>query len=858
VAQKESGPDQWFDSATGIAAGTTLYSATSEAAPGAIENERSGRGRSINGRGLMGVDGRGVDDNRNLDDPGGGLGGGGPGGMPNDYGLAAKSPSLTYKNAEAWGYPAEPGVVRYSYRFDVPTAQSPPAEAGAAELDKYFKPQQLSVALATQAQNEPAVAAVAPGLKLDATQQLTEARQLLGRLQATKGEAPAKQQPEAQPDPAAGSATQRKIIRSGQIEFEIDSFDSTIDQITKIVVEEGGFVATVNSEKLPNGKVRGSVVVRVPPERLDTLVLKLRALGDLKSQQIGSQDVGKQYTDLESRLRAARAMEQRLLEMIQTGKGEIKDLLAAEKELGVWRSKIEEFEGELRYYNNQIALSTLTITLSEREIRSPASVTETERIQMGIEVEDVDKAQQAVVQAVSEAGGRISKSELKKHAAEQFSAVIIFEVSGESAGPLRDRLGQIGHVARLDIDRVQQAEGGAGRPHDTRVKQQDTQFSVSLYNLANIAPRETTHVNLACVDAEVAYKTILSRIEQAAGRVVTSSLNRQPNDQTSGSIQFDVLVAEADAMLEAVKAAGEVMRLQVTENPDAQNVTRSKRGFHVQLWAMGTVAPRETTVIQLATRDVPAGYQSLQEAITKAAGRVLGARLNEQDKENITAHLDFEVRREQEHTVAAAMSQVGDIFTRTVSREQNNENVIDSKVRLQVSLVNQAKIPPRETVTLGVEVGDVDRVAEAFAGQVAEGKGRTVESHVAHERNGRVTAKLVFDVPLAAALGLVQKFKAAGTVRAQQSVRNPQVPESELSIARLDVTLSNAELIVPSDAGLWSQIRKGLSTSFVALSWSLIVVIVGVSFTVPWALLLYAGYRIARRIRPKRLATPAG
>jgi hypothetical protein len=57
-------------------------------------------------------------------------------------------------------------------------------------------------------------------------------------------------------------------------------------------------------------------------------------------------------------------MEDRLLGIIKSGKGEIKDLLQAEKELGVWRTKIEEFEGELRYYANLAALSTLTLTLT--------------------------------------------------------------------------------------------------------------------------------------------------------------------------------------------------------------------------------------------------------------------------------------------------------------------------------------------------------------------------------------------------------------------------------------------------------------------------------------------------------------
>jgi glycine cleavage system regulatory protein len=739
---------------------------------------------------------------------------------------AALSGYYTYRNERlAVQAPAQPGIVS--------------VVAGDAARQIYFKPADVTV--------------VATPVQPPQPQQESAAEK-------QRAEKPTAQNKpggeEKQPEPAQG---QRKIIRSGELEFEIDAFDSAVDTISRIVAEEGGFVGTVNSEKLPNGKVRGTVVVRVPPDRLDTFVLKLRALGDLKSQRIASQDITKQYTDLESRLRAARAMEERLLEMIRTGKGEIKDLLAAEKELGVWRTQIEELEGELRYYGNLIALSTLTITLSEREIRAPFAVTETERVQMGIEVEDVEKAQQEVLAAVTDADGRVTKSELKKHVAEQFSAVIHFEVSPDEAGTVRDRLRQLGHVARLDVDRLQQTEGGTGRPQDARTKRADTQFFVSLYNLANVAPRETVHINLAASDAEAAYRTILERVEQAGGRVVTSNLNRQPNDQTTGSVNFEIKAAEAEAVLADLKAAGEVMRLEVTENPDAQNVTRAKRGFQVQIWAMGTVAPRETVVMQLATRDVPAAYRSMQDAVTKAGGRVLNAQLNEQDQQNVTAQLDFEAPRDEEASVTQALSATGDVFSRSATRAQDKDNVIDSKIRWQLSLVNQARIPPREAVTLDVEVGDVDKTAELFAGLVAKSKGRTVESHLAHERNGRVTAKMVYDVPLSAAFELVQKFKACGTVRVQQSTRNPQVPESELAIARLDVTLSNAELIVPRDEGLWSQIRRGLSTSFVALSWSLIVVIVGVCFVLPWMLVVYIAYRLVHRLRGRAPSpVPAG
>jgi hypothetical protein len=580
--------------------------------------------------------------------------------------------------------------------------------------------------------------------------------------QPHEGEVPRPQPPEGSPKPerpaepkpeppAPEAPVGRKVIRTGEIEFEVESFDSALATTIKLVTAiKGAYVGTVNSDKLANGKVKGSIVVRVPPDSLDPLVLDLRKElgkgGELKGQRIASQDVTKQYTDLESRLKAARTMEQRLLQIIKEGKGEIKQLLEAEKELGVWRTKIEEFEGEIRYYANQVALSTLTITLAEKDVRAAADVVESERVSAGLEVDDVDKAQREALAAVAEAKGRVTRSELKQHSAGQFSAVLQFEVAPDAAGPLRDRLKQLGNMVRLEIGRVQQAEGGtAPPPAGAKVRRGETRFDVQLYNLAK-------------------------------------------------------------------------------------------------------VEPRETATVRLVAADVPTAYRKLRDAVERAKGRVVTAHLNEHDRQNVTAQLDFDVRRAEEPAVLAALAAAGDVLSREVSRAPESPNLTDAKVLFRTSLTSAASTAPRETVTLGIEVADVDATAAVFAAQVADVEGRTVQAQLTHERSGRVTGKLTYDVPLSAAPGLVARFKDAGAVRVHDSTRQPQSDEGKLALARLDVTLSNAELIVPHDDGLWPQVRKGLSYSVAVLSLSVTWLIFGLCVVLPWAVVGYGGYRLVRRL----------
>ncbi|HEU4339146.1 MAG TPA: DUF4349 domain-containing protein [Planctomycetota bacterium] len=649
--------------------------------------------------------------------------------------------------------------------------------------------------------------------------------------------------PPPQQDP---QASQRKIIRQGELEFEVASFDSSVDTIVRIAAEEKGYIATVNSDRLPNGKVKGTIVLRVPPDGLDRLVLKLRALGELKSQRITSEDITKKYYDLESRLKAARTMETRLIEIIKTGKGEIKDILLAEKELGEWREKIEIFEGEIRFYTNLVSLSTLTLTLVEKDIRAPSLVTVTETVDTGIEAEDVLKADKDLRTLIADAKGRITASDLKKLAADQFSLLIVCETPPENAAVLRDRLNQVGRTARLDV-RTQTSDNGTGRPLDGKVKQGDTVFRISVYNTANVQPRETAHLSLACHDVESVFRKIIARVGQAGGRVVQSNLNRVKADQVDGLVQFEVPLKEGDATLGDLRAMGEMMGFKVIENPDSANVTKSKKGFNVVLLAMAHVTARETGTLRVAARDVPEAYRALQALALETKGRILDAGLNESSRENVTANLDLELPRGGRPALDEALKAAGEILSQNVQRAPDDGRVVDSKIRVQISLQTVASVGPRRIVKLGVEVGDVDKSSERLAAHVTSNGGQLVDSQNSRDPNGRAVSYLVFEARLNAMAGFVDLMRKAGTVRIEETRRNPAAPESELAIGRIELTLSNEDPIVGSDAGFAAQMKDALRSVIAAAGFSLKFIIIGALIVVPWALIVWFVWKLFRR-----------
>jgi len=272
----------------------------------------------------------------------------------------------------------------------------------------------------------------------------------------------------------------------------------------------------------------------------------------------------------------------------------------------------------------------------------------------------------------------------------------------------------------------------------------------------------------------------------------------------------------------------------------------------VRLYNIANVKPSETFNLQVAGQDVPAGFHKLKAAVVAAEGQIRVAELNEQDKLNVSGQLEFDIPRKQQQAVEKLLTEIGEVFSRSTTQAGVTETATDRKVGYKVSLKSVASLPPREKVTLGIQVTDVDQTAANFVSAVREAKGVVaVGPQIGYKPNGEAAGRIVFAVPLSAKDDLLRRFKSAGVVRLQETAPNPQVPETSLAMAYIDVLLTNATPIVPTDEGLWPQIRTGLSYSFKVLSWSVMVILLGVCVVLPWALILFGIYKLVRRWRRK-------
>ena len=174
-----------------------------------------------------------------------------------------------------------------------------------------------------------------------------------------------------QPAGLQAMVASRKLIRTGQMTLVVADYVKAAAAVKGIAEANGGYLAEAQGQRGAHDRRHGSLTIRVDAGRFDDAVAALRALGDVRSENVGTQDVTKAYTDLEARLRVKRDTADRLREILRTRTAKLADVLEAERELARVTEEIEQMEGERRFYDQQVALSTLTVALQE-----PAAIVE--------------------------------------------------------------------------------------------------------------------------------------------------------------------------------------------------------------------------------------------------------------------------------------------------------------------------------------------------------------------------------------------------------------------------------------------------------------------------------------------------
>jgi hypothetical protein len=170
--------------------------------------------------------------------------------------------------------------------------------------------------------------------------------------------------------PEAGISTlpdiaSNMIIRTATASVQVDSLEPAVALVRELATRLGGYVGSSGIVTGKNQLRQAAIEVKVPATRFDEVLSGLTPIGKLESVNVTAQDVGEEFVDVTARMDNARRLEQRLIGLLATRTGKLKDVLDVERELARVREEIDRYEGRLRYLKAHTAMSTLSVTVHE-------------------------------------------------------------------------------------------------------------------------------------------------------------------------------------------------------------------------------------------------------------------------------------------------------------------------------------------------------------------------------------------------------------------------------------------------------------------------------------------------------------
>lgn len=156
-------------------------------------------------------------------------------------------------------------------------------------------------------------------------------------------------------DAAPSLSENRKLIRTGNIRFEVSSLAETKAAVEAWAKRFGGYVSDFSED----GRSLG-MTVHIPSSAFDDAMSSSGTIGKIVSKSADSVDVTDRFYDLDSRLATRRVLLERLQSYLREAKN-MKDMLEIETKINDVTAEIEQMQGQFNRLSEQIDYSEIYI-----------------------------------------------------------------------------------------------------------------------------------------------------------------------------------------------------------------------------------------------------------------------------------------------------------------------------------------------------------------------------------------------------------------------------------------------------------------------------------------------------------------
>ncbi len=167
----------------------------------------------------------------------------------------------------------------------------------------------------------------------------------------------------------------RMIVQRASLALVVRDTRAAMESIRQLAESVGGYVSETNAYRV-NEQLQAQMTIRIPAAELENVLTQLRQMAvRVDRENLSTEDVTAEYTDLDSRLRNLEATEQELLALLREVRerpnATAEDILSVHRRLTEVREEIERLKGRKQYLENQVTLATVTIELIPDELAGP-------------------------------------------------------------------------------------------------------------------------------------------------------------------------------------------------------------------------------------------------------------------------------------------------------------------------------------------------------------------------------------------------------------------------------------------------------------------------------------------------------
>lgn len=176
----------------------------------------------------------------------------------------------------------------------------------------------------------------------------------------------------------AQAPQERLVIENADLAIVVKDPKARMAEISKLANDMGGYVVSSNLYQsytsLGKEVPEANIVIRIPAEKLDEALAAIKKDAmEVQNENRSGQDVTNVYVDLKAQLAAKEAAEKKLLEIMDQAE-DAEDVLAVYLEVQNIQTQIEQLKGQIQYYEESAALSSVSVRLIAEEGTQPIEV----------------------------------------------------------------------------------------------------------------------------------------------------------------------------------------------------------------------------------------------------------------------------------------------------------------------------------------------------------------------------------------------------------------------------------------------------------------------------------------------------